>query len=122
MDLFYFIKILSIPRSMDLIVHHEHFLRDVIFVNLIWPNVWFPCVEVSDFIFFTYDLGSWINLPEIILNCVLNVHVCEGEHVAAHRSFADPREALSFSRCRNHSLRLLKQFDADRKKLVKFDD
>lgn len=86
-------KIVSVPRLVDLIVLHQQLLSHHVFIELIWEDVWVSCILIV-LIFFTDDRGLREDLREIILDCVLYMHVGKGEYIAAHYTFPHGCEAL----------------------------
>lgn len=51
-------QIFSVVVLMNLVVCHQHFLRDEVLVDLVWLDERVASVNVV-VIFFTYDSGSW---------------------------------------------------------------
>ena len=77
-------EVLSIATLMNVIIHHEHLLRDCVSINLVGVNIRFSCVHIANFIFFSDNFSSWVDLPQVILNSILDVHIGHCEDIVAH--------------------------------------
>lgn len=76
MDAFDFAQVFSVGALMNLIILHQHFLRNCIFINLIRPNVRITCIKFTDFIFFSDYSCLRKNSFKIIFDSVLDMHIC----------------------------------------------
>lgn len=88
------VQILAVAVLVNLVVHHEHLLRDELLVDLIGMHIRLACVKLTDLVFFADDSSSRIQTPQVVLYRVLNVHIGESEYVILNFTFRELGESV----------------------------
>ena len=114
-NLLHFLQIAPVAMPLHVVVGEEHLLTDVVVAQLVWHDVWLFCRHsVFHGILLADDRGSRVELLQIVLHRVLNVHIDLGEDVGRAGSFLHRNvgEAGDFANAMNNRVSTLEQLDA----------
>ena len=125
-DLLHFLEIASISMSLHIVVLNEHFLTNVVLVQLIGHDVWSFCSNlIFDFVFFSNDRRSWVKLTKIVHHCILDMHVNLCENILSivivflfHRYVGKTR---CFSHAVNDFIRAFQKLNTCGHELIQFN-
>lgn len=93
--LLHFSKVISVSKFVNFVVFQQHLLRNMLFIDLIWLNVWLiERKRVIFTFFFPYEYNfnvpnliitnnscSWVELSQIVFNSFLNEDVSFSENI-----------------------------------------
>lgn len=80
-DALHLVQVFSVALLVHLVVCQQNLLRNVVLVDLIGEHVGITGIEIAYFILLTNNGGFGVNLSEVELDCILDMHVCQREDV-----------------------------------------
>lgn len=122
--LLHLLQVAAIAVLLHVVVLDKHLLADVVLVELVWHDVRRLCHDqIFHLVFFADNGGAWVQLAQIVHDCVLdvNVHLCEnvlGTATLLHRNVG---ETGDFAHAVNQLVRALEQLDAGGHKLIELN-
>ena len=122
-DLFHFLEVVTIPKSLHIVVCHKHFLADMSLIELVRHDIWLLCIDfINVFVFFTNNFRVRIELLKIILDRILDVDISFSEHILCAASFHQASKACCIPYTMYDTISAFQELDTSRKELIQFDN